>query len=115
MEENVIRCKANPEIHFTWSEIADKAQQILKHEVFVSAEYVPDTNPGVCGAHFCMVEVDTYTGMTKILDYLAVHDIGQAINREICVAQTQGAVIMGSGAASASMWLPDRTEDRQAA
>lgn len=99
MEENVIRCKANPEIHFTWSEIADKAQQILKHEVFVSAEYVPDTNPGVCGAHFCMVEVDTYTGMTKILDYLAVHDIGQAINREICVAQTQGAVIMGSGAA----------------
>ena len=46
-----------------------------------------------------MVEVDTYTGMTKILDYLAVHDIGQTINREICVAQTQGAVIMGSGAA----------------
>ena len=46
-----------------------------------------------------MVEVDTYTGMTKILDYLAVHDIGQAINREMCVAQTQGAVIMGAGAA----------------
>ena len=35
----------------------------------------------------------------KILDYLAVHDIGQAINREICVAQAQGAVVMGSGAA----------------
>ena len=46
-----------------------------------------------------MVEVDTYTGMTRLVDYLAVHDIGQAINREICVAQTQGAVLMGAGAA----------------
>ena len=45
------------------------------------------------------VEVDTYTGMVKILDYLAVQDIGQAINREICIAQTQGASVMGAGAA----------------
>ena len=37
--------------------------------------------------------------MTKILDYLAVHDIGQAINREMGVAQIQGAVLMGAGAA----------------
>ena len=29
----------------------------------------------------------------------AVHDIGQAINREICIAQIQGAVLMGAGAA----------------
>ncbi len=84
---------------YTWSQIADKAQQVLKHEIFVSYEYVPASNPGVAGAHFALVEVDTYTGMSKILDYLAVHDIGQAIDREICVAQTQGAVVMGSGAA----------------
>ena len=31
-------------------------------------------NPGVCGGHFAYVEVDTYTGMVKILDYLAVQD-----------------------------------------
>lgn len=84
---------------YTWSQVADKAQQVLKHEVFVSCEYVPTSNPGVAGAHFALVEVDTYTGMSKVLDYLAVHDIGQVINREICVAQTQGAVVMGSGAA----------------
>lgn len=99
VENDLVYGKTKPEVKYTWSQIADDCQQKLKHEVFVSYEYVPDTNPGVAGAHFAMVEVDTYTGMTKILDYLAVHDIGQAINREMCIAQTQGAVIMGAGAA----------------
>ena len=57
------------------------------------------TNPGVTGAHFAHVEVDTWTGFTKVLDYLAVHDIGQAINPGLCEAQIQGAVQMGCGAA----------------
>lgn len=99
VEEETVHSVSRPEICYTWSQIADQSQQVLKQEVFVSYEYIPDSNPGVAGAHYALVEVDTYTGMTKILDYLAVHDIGQAINREICVAQTQGAVVMGSGAA----------------
>ncbi len=99
VENDRVYSKKNMDVNMDWSQIADKSQQISKREVFVSIEYIPDTNPGVAGAHFAMVEVDTYTGMTKILDYLAVHDIGQAINREMCIAQTQGAVIMGSGAA----------------
>lgn len=99
VENDLVYSKKNPQVKYTWSRIADDSQQIYKHEVFVSEEYVPDTNPGVAGVHFALVEVDTYTGMTKILDYLAVHDIGQAINREMCVAQIQGAVLMGAGAA----------------
>lgn len=99
VENQLVYSKKDPRISYTWSRIADESQQVYMHEVFVSEEYVPDTNPGVAGAHFAYVEVDTYTGMTKILDYLAVHDIGQAINREMCIAQTQGAVIMGAGAA----------------
>ena len=96
--ERVFRRSA-PEQGYSWSRVAEESQQILKRELFVSKEYIPDTNPGVAGAHFAMVEVDRYTGMTKLLHYLAVHDIGQAINREICIAQTQGAVLMGAGAA----------------
>ena len=99
VENDLVYSKKNPQVKYTWSRIADDSQQIYKHEVFVSEEYVPDTNPGVAGVHFALVEVDTYTGMTKILDYLAVHDIGQAINREMCVAQIQGEVLMGAGAA----------------
>ena len=99
VEQETVHSVKDPELSYTWSQVADRSQQILMQEVFVSHEYIPHTNPGVAGAHFAMVEVDTYTGMTKLLDYLAVHDIGQAINREMCIAQTQGAVIMGSGAA----------------
>lgn len=94
-----VYCTGNPDVSYTWNDVFEFAMQKLKREIFVNYEYVPDTNPGVAGAHFAQVEVDTYTGMVKITDYLAVHDIGRAINREICIAQTQGAVIMGSGAA----------------
>lgn len=99
VEEGRVRSTRDSSVCYTWSQIAERSQQVLKQEVFESYEYIPESNPGVAGAHFAMVEVDTYTGMTKILDYLAVHDIGRAINREMCIAQTQGAVIMGSGAA----------------
>lgn len=95
----VVSSKSKPELTYTWIDLVHKCQQIYQHEIFASYEYVNETNPGVAGVHLAMVEVDTYTGMTKIMDYLAVHDLGQAINREICEAQTQGAVIMGSGAA----------------
>lgn len=43
--------------------------------------------------------MDVYTGNVRVLDYLAVHDIGKALNPEICRAQVQGAVTMGAGAA----------------
>ena len=33
------------------------------------------TNPTVTGTHFAHVEVDTWTGLTRVLDYLAVHDV----------------------------------------
>lgn len=99
IRERTVYSKSKPDLSYTWREVCCFCMQNLKKEIFVSCHYVPDTNPGVAGAHFAMVEVDTYTGMVKILDYLAVHDIGLAINREMCVAQTQGAVIMGSGAA----------------
>lgn len=70
-----------------------------QRELWVNHQSQSQSNPGVTGAHFAWVEVDTCTGMVKLLDYLAVHDIGQAINREMCVAQIQGAVAMGCGAA----------------
>ena len=88
-----------PDVVYTWSDLVYASQQRYQHEIFASYEYVSKDNPGVCGGHFAYVEVDTYTGMVKILDYLAVQDIGQAINREICIAQTQGASVMGAGAA----------------
>lgn len=97
--EGIVTCKSDPEFRWTYGQAAVKSLQILKEELSVQTKYKNKSNPGVNGAHFAQVEVDTYTGMTRIIDYLAVHDIGQAINREICVGQIQGAVAMGGGAA----------------
>lgn len=83
----------------SYYELAHKAMRALPGNLTATVSYANVTNPGVTGAHFAHVEVDTWTGFTKVLDYLAVHDIGQAINPGLCEAQIQGAVQMGCGAA----------------
>jgi xanthine dehydrogenase molybdenum-binding subunit len=45
------------------------------------------------------VEVDTVTGSIKLLKYVAVHDVGRAINPMGVEQQIEGGVIMGLGAA----------------
>jgi xanthine dehydrogenase molybdenum-binding subunit len=94
-----VRSLKDDTINYTYGEAAIKSLFVLEKEVFATYQYKNVTSPSVTAAHFALVEVDIYTGMTKILDYLAVHDIGQAINREMCIAQVQGSVVMGSGAA----------------
>jgi len=86
-------------IDYTYGEAATMILRDLQKELYVRQEYINKSNPGVGSAHFAHIEVDMYTGMVKILDYTAVHDIGKAINPEMCRAQIQGAVLMGSGAA----------------
>jgi xanthine dehydrogenase molybdenum-binding subunit len=86
-------------IRYSYGEAATAIMRQLQREIWATHRYINKSNPGVTGAHFAHVEVDVYTGMVKILDYVAVHDIGRAINREMCHAQIQGAVQMGCGAA----------------
>ena len=83
-------------------EIADAAREILcKNRVTldVSIEHRPDMNPASFGAHFAEVEVDTLTGLVRVTKYLAVHDIGQAVNRCFVEGQIYGGVQMGIGMA----------------
>lgn len=49
-------------------------------------------------AHACEVEVDRATGRVRILDYVAAHDIGRAINPTMVEGQIIGGVAMGLGA-----------------
>ena len=94
-----IRIEGQEKIRYTYGEAAVIIYKKLQREVWAYEQYRSPSNPGVTGTHFAQVEVDTHTGMTRILHYLAVHDIGRAINRALCVGQIEGAVMMGSGAA----------------
>ena len=48
---------------------------------------------------FAEVSVDCATGLTTVTDFLAVGDVGQAINRLMVEGQFVGAVQMGIGSA----------------
>ena len=51
------------------------------------------------GAHVCVVEIDTATGETKILRYIAVDDCGRVINAMMVEGQVHGGIAQGIGQA----------------
>ncbi len=59
--------------------------------------YRATANPGSYAAHFTEVEVDSLTGMVRVIDYLAVHDLGRAINLQLTRGQINGGIQMGMG------------------
>ncbi len=59
--------------------------------------YRATANPGSYAAHFVEVAVDCLTGAVAVCDYLAVHDLGRAINRNLVEGQIHGGIAMGLG------------------
>ncbi len=49
------------------------------------------------GAHAADVEVDTETGQVRVVDYVACHDVGRAIDVQRVEGQIEGAVAQGIG------------------
>ena len=60
-----------------------------------TAVYDPPNFTWPAGAHVCVVEVDTETGATEILKYVAVDDCGTIINPMIVEGQIQGGIAQG--------------------
>ena len=58
-------------------------------------------------AHATEVEVDTGVGAIRITRYVAVHDVGQAINRLAVEQQIEGGVVMALGAVFTEELLVD--------
>jgi xanthine dehydrogenase molybdenum-binding subunit len=71
----------------------------MRHSPAITAAvtYYATSNPASYSVQFAEVEVDCATGLTAVTDFLAVGDVGQAINRGMVHAQFQGAVQMGIG------------------
>lgn len=60
------------------------------------------------GSHAAEIEVDVNLGTIKILKYVAVHDVGKALNPLALEQQVEGGVIMGLGAAMSEEMLIDK-------
>lgn len=83
-------------------EIGEAVRQIMlksRRSIEAHYEHAPESNPASFGVHFAQVTVDKLTGLVKIDKYLAVHDVGQSINRNFVDGQIYGGVQMGIGMA----------------
>lgn len=81
----------------TYREVATISKTLNNTDIVVTHTYHGTSNPGAYGAHFAEVEVDSGTGLTRVVDYLAVHDVGKAINPGMVEGQIHGCVQMGIG------------------
>ncbi|NPC54895.1 xanthine dehydrogenase family protein molybdopterin-binding subunit [Caenimonas soli] len=61
--------------------------------------YQPEEMVAPFGSHAAVVEVDIETGEVKILDYVAVDDVGNLINPMLCHGQMHGGIAQGIGQA----------------
>jgi CO/xanthine dehydrogenase Mo-binding subunit len=63
------------------------------------------------GAHGVRVKVDEETGKVRILDYVAAHDVGKAINPMLLEGQVYGGVMMGIGYALSEQVILEKGEN----
>ncbi|SDJ98272.1 xanthine dehydrogenase family protein molybdopterin-binding subunit [Natronincola ferrireducens] len=99
LDDGMIYNKMLPEEKMTYGQMVTLIQKRFSDEVGDTLTYKSPGNPTSYGVNFVEVEVDKVTGMAKIIDFLAVHDIGKAINKGFVEGQVQGAVQMGIGLA----------------
>lgn len=72
----------------------------------VSDETIPDASFPY-GCHVCEVEVDPDTGVTHIIRYTAVDDVGRAVNPMIVHGQIHGGIVQGVGQAMSEQCVYD--------
>jgi CO/xanthine dehydrogenase Mo-binding subunit len=80
-----------------YRDIARLSEMRHMPDIAASLTYYATSNPGAYSVQFAEVEVDCATGLARVTDFLAVGDVGQAINRGMVEAQFRGAVQMGIG------------------
>jgi carbon-monoxide dehydrogenase large subunit len=76
---------------FTAHDLPEQAAPVLLAE----ATFDPDNFSYPHGSHLCAVEVDTWTGFVAVRAYVAVDDVGRAVNPMIVEGQIHGGVTQG--------------------
>ncbi len=62
-------------------------------------------------AQMAEVEVDTVLGTTKVVEIVAAHDVGRAVNPTLVEGQIHGGIAQGLGMALMEEFIPGRTEN----
>jgi len=83
----------------SYGQAASLIQQKHQVELIKTLTYSAPANPGSYAVNFVEVVVDTLTGLVKVEEIVAVHDVGQAINTGFIEGQIYGGIQMGLGLA----------------
>ena len=99
VREGRILVKGSPDKQLLIREVAENGiSGDFPVQTFMSnVSHQPQQSPSPFGAQFAEVEVDTETGQVQVLKMVAAHDVGRAINPQICEGQIEGAIETGCG------------------
>ncbi len=97
--------KQNPSKSLSFEDVAgmgydaSKLPEGVEATLFEYSAFTPKNWTWPYGTHVAVVEVERDTGMVKVLDYVAVDDIGVVVNPMIAEGQIHGGVAQGAGQA----------------
>ena len=72
-----------------------------------SGEFTPTAVTFPNGTHICEVEIDPETGVTEVVRYSAVEELGHVLNPMLVAGQTHGGVAQGVGQAMGEQIVHD--------
>lgn len=93
-------------------DITTYSQRVKQKEIIDSVSYHSPAGPSSYGAHFAKVRVNINSGEVQVLEYVAVHDVGKAINPLLLEGQIHGGIQMGIGFAVSEELILDRNTGR---
>ncbi len=109
LKEGYVQQKTKPSNRISLQDVVQKAQNgPNSHCLQATESYQSFFDPGAYVANFAEVEVDTETGEVKVLQIVAAHDIGKAINLLTTEGQIHGGIQMGLGYATTEEILLDQ-------
>jgi len=96
IEDARVISKVNSKDEATFAEICQYAlYQKNQFQIQASASHVSPKSPPPFAVHFIEIEVDTFTGIIKVLNYVATVDCGTPINPITAEGQVEGAIVNG--------------------
>ena len=84
-----------------------RAATVDGNELVESGEFTPTAVTFPNGTHICEVEIDPDTGVTEVVRYCAVEELGRVLNPLLVAGQTHGGVAQGVGQAMAEQIVHD--------
>jgi aerobic carbon-monoxide dehydrogenase large subunit len=94
-----------PSTALAWAELAAAAADAARRPPGMAAglaaavDFEPERNTFPFGAHLAVCEVDTETGLVRLLRHLAVDDAGRILNPVLAEGQVLGGIAQGVGQA----------------